>query len=284
MIYQLLKTIIFLFTFSIPLKVYSQIELPNSIEIIYYIGGDYREDTIKGAYSDKDSVTLNISKDKKSYLSKRSTHIHEIRPFYGDKFQSNINPNSKITRFINTAIKSSEIERLIQLIDKKNYVKYISIDTIRFDSTYIPRDFSLKYYDIDTSNFSILFQYYEQESNRENNSNLNRNTHPDSIQYDKLLQNLIELSIEDFYVTSYLSNISVKLIYEEESIKLFQDYPGEFNTEWSITNSETKSKINILNPKINEIISKILPSKFSRNYRLLKFRDKESIYEQINRE
>ena len=280
---QLLKTTILLILFTKPLKIYGQIVLPHSIEIIYESGVNYSDDTIIGARINRDSIRLEMSKDKQTYFSNRSTHIHEILPFNGEGLQSNINPNPKITLFVDTEIRSSEIEHLIQLTNLKNYSKFISVDEFGLDSTYIPKDFSLEYYDIDTSSFDILFQDYEQKISQKNKSSFNQKNHSDSIQYDKLLRNLIEIAIEDWHY-SYQVFIYVKLIFEGKSIELYQFYPGRFKTEWLVLNSETSNRLNILNPKINEIISKILPDKFSRNDILLNFSDKKAIYRLIGRE
>ena len=270
-------------------NVLSQTQLPDSIIVVYYIGGDYRDDNIRGAFDDKDSLTLKYIKESKSYESKTSTHYHEIYPYENDEFQQNINLEPKLIRYSNIEVKEKNILTLLKMKDIENYQQHVVIDTfwsnsdtqkeflIFSDTIYIPEDFSISYYGIDSNYVQHFCEYYENKLIDEDYFYKSKGRCEGRFRSEELLGWLIELGMEDISVSSYVSYVSILLKYGERTIEYFQSYPGEFETEWTISSSKNDSEIKILNPRINDIISEMLPSYFSRKSKLLEYSDKESI-------
>lgn len=87
----------FWFVFISLVSGYTQSELPESISVVHYIGGDYRGKDLKGAYDNKDSIVFTRNLATKKYESYESYHVYKILPYLDRNFRKNINKDSTIT-------------------------------------------------------------------------------------------------------------------------------------------------------------------------------------------
>lgn len=267
-------------------SIYAQIELPHKIIIQYYEGGDYRKDEIKGSYSYKDSLVYTLSKTKK-YVGASRIAQFDIYDFIGKyaevaKKMVHIKELSrKKNKHKKKPIATKDILDLMAL--SKQSIYHVIADTLEIDTTdiginytmsglpyRIPKDFSYSYYDLDSTKFNCRCEAYKKKMKIE------KSCEPlDSLFLYKLLgsdKGMIR------FISSYMSYIEVVMYFDKETLTFIQREPCQQNIKWQIAADE-KQMNDVYNPKINDIVAKIVPKTFPKRTCLQDYKDKKAIFD-----
>lgn len=287
-----IKLILFFYIMQIPILLLSQSLLPEKIKIKYYSGGDYREKGIRGAYDDVDTNILEFIPDDKIYYSSQTTQMRKVFiPTDIIKVHKNIVQDSSLSLYYSVSLPKEDIEKLLSFIQIENYHEYSIIDTtyklteelklsdsidyIHKDTFLIPKDFSLKDFDIDSSTFKFDCEYYLEilknqiyNTNSQNCKNLN--------DLKPFIDELIKKGRNTLIISSYFKYISVVLYFNSQTIEIFQRYPGGLNTGWTI-NYSTNKEFKVINPRINDIVFKMLPYRYTEIRILKEYKIKEQL-------
>lgn len=269
-----------LFFFS-PLK--SQQSLPETISVVYYIGGDVRGEDFIGAYDNKDSLVYTINTQSKGYFSYKSYHTHRVLPFKDGNFKSNINQDSTITSHFKDWVSSEDIENLLLNIDTSWVVPFYWSDSTSLNPdgngsrvtrinkpVYFPYDLSIDYFLADTTLFKGLYAYYNQEA--QSRGEPIRNDAPKVFNYDHLLKYIVKRNTFLTNISSYYDYVKITLKWSNnKGIQLFQNYPGNLNVTWKISGDIYVPEIFVFNPEINNVIARLMPkslkySRYLKNY------------------
>ena len=280
-----MKTFISIFFLIFHYSSFAQTKLPQKIMIIYYEGGDYRTEKIKGAFDSFDSLVY-ILKGNKYYKCTNYRKSFEVKDFIGDYAKKEgkpvkINSLRKYKKmFINKKIAKKNIETLLQYTNLSFYNTYedtLQIDTVDRNIYYtmnprnyiLPKDFSYSYFGLDSVTFKYDCAYYKHKWKMEKDCNGLR----DSLFLYKLLGN------NRFTVTINSSSfvyMNIILYDEDKSIILSQRFSANQNIQWDLSHNE-KLITSVHNPAINDLIYKMLPANFRHRKYLLDYKKKEKI-------
>lgn len=244
--------------------------LPDSISVVYYLKGDYGlPGILSGTKLEIDSSLLSYDKKHYGYISNCSYHGQVI-----DTLESNTG-GKKIWRVavdqINIhydVVYSSEsaIKEFLDLINTENYVVYEYVDQYeekllgREEATYsilIPENYRLTDYGIDATDlkWSCLYELHQRKANVSNEMM----TCCNEIELERLEEKLVRYS--GIYTPSYQNGIIVTLYVGNEITKLEQLRPDGVNARWRISEKPYSDSIVLFNPKLNKIISRMLPGR-----------------------
>lgn len=253
-------SIIFLFI-GINLVQGQKIDLPESIILTHRYSGASRQSGTVQFYSYKDSIKIN---------RKSKSHFYQAEEYYSRN--QKINPNRKViydslfTHKTNLNINENLVEELLNLLDTSLYKSTTVIlpisdldpsDTTNnyFRGPFIPNDFSSKYF-FNSSTITSM---------------------DDSLYIDNIIKSNLGLKV----ISSHRVFLSITIRFNDRQIKLFQRYPGGANFKWYIEIPESKIGIALLNPKINDIIYKMIPSEVKWEHELLEYKEHEDLFEII---
>lgn len=264
----------------------AQTELPHKIIIQYYEGGDYRKDEIRGSYSYKDSLVYTLSKSKK-YVGASQIEKFDIYDFIGKyaelaRKKVHIKELShKKNKYKKKQIATKNILDLMAL--SKQSIYHVIADTLAIDTTEssinytlsglpyrIPKDISYSYYDLDSTKFNCRCEAYKKKMK------IDKPRQPlDSLFLHKLLN--CDNGVVRF-ISSYMSYIEVVMYFNKETLTFIQREPCLQNIKWQIATAE-KEMNDVYNPKINDIVAKIVPKTFSKKNCLRDYKDKKVIFD-----
>jgi hypothetical protein len=262
---------IFSIFLALSISAHAQTEnIPTSIKIVSYLGGDYRHGEFLGAYDQIDSLVYTWNDKMGNFVSDTIYNIHEIREFKNMDFSQNQNSNSLLKRPILSWIDKREISELLKEIDSLSYKREEIIDTLFSDQNKIERierfpcnvsrQYSIESFGYSYETFSCLCN-----QNRKNSSSCNDTT----AIYTFLNQLLID-NVREIPHTGHMKYIEITLNFKTHSIILRQTDPGGHNMAWT---NDKYPMVRLINPKLNLIAYKLEPKFFAQRQRLLEFKE-----------
>lgn len=273
-----MRQLIIIVFLALYIRVRAQTEnIPTSIKVISYSGGDFRQGEFLGAYDQIDSLVYKWDNKLGYFISDTIYNIHEIREFRNMEFSENINKNSILRRPVLTSVSKTDIAEMLKEIDTFSYKRETFIDTLYSDANEIirirpivclvSRDYNIESYNLSYKSFKCIC-----EQNRKISSE-----HPlvfkkcsDTLEINGFLTKLLKENLTEVQRTSSLKYYEITLIFKTYSITLRQNNSGGINMTWT---TEESPGIRLINPKLNLVAFKLMPKYFAQRQNLLEFRE-----------
>lgn len=264
-----------------PLRAESQRIVCDSIIVKYYLGGDYRDEKIKGARDEffervyKFDASLNVFFSEYLFVSNR------VLPFSIDKGEEvSISKDSTLEIYDYLEISIDHVDSLLSYSIYDNYDEIILIDTIDvFGSPYVQmdtlgliKDYSIEDYIFSKTSFQNDCRYYKHKYVEEGHTEISGLDCDRITDYSAFLEELTKSSSQMIHRSSFLTWVSVRFFIDKSEVEFFQKYPGRINTTWWILKKDMKSK-RVINPKINMMLSLFLQKRYTPIERLAEFQD-----------
>jgi hypothetical protein len=273
-----MRLFIIFYFFLFQVKALAQtVHLPNSIYVLSYLSGDFRQGEFLGAYTQIDSLVYAWDKKEKCYISDTIYNIHKIFEFKNGKFSVNLNPYSLLKRPLLSWIKKEEVSEILKEIDTLNYKTETFWDTIYLDSTkilgirplvgFVSRNYFFEYFN--KINESFNYNFKENNHSEELVLSLSKNR-LDSMSIKKIMKDILRENLLGIYHSSWEMHFAIILDFKTYQLVITQEYPGENNMTWRIQHSP---KIRLINPKLNLLAFKLMPDYFAKRHYLLEFRE-----------
>ncbi len=226
----------------LPFFAQAQQEKIQRIIFKYYENVEFRNDTLRGIRAVADSV-IYIKDDKYLSFNRDSvTHIEQIyRPFAADK---RFILNQKVT--INDyamSLPSIWVNDLEYLLDSSTYVRRTWVkkngSNLEPQAEWIPTDYSLKYYDVDTTFFDCLCRFYESKLPAIDSFDYaighSYKKCSDPVDFQAFLSQLIDAERSLFIYSSHQTFFIIKIEYQTYFLKMFIANPNNTKqTAWQL--------------------------------------------------
>jgi len=262
---------------------FSQEQIPDTIYMKIYLGGDYRSKIHgKGATDDVDSLIYVYQEEREFYYSEKIFQTRRV--FFRDEgfYSKNINMDSTLTIFNNSWAKIEEIENLTFWSQTENYeekaleekIEIVDSDLVLWnrETVLVPENISIEDFVIDTDRFKKECRYF--------NLINNENKKCRKIDYEGLLNSILNENMGMKVVSSYLQYVEVGYRIGGKKIRLIQQYPGDLNIKWEIIHNDEAIQY-VLNPYLNEIVNDLIPRRLRSKCGLIEFKDKSKLMKQL---
>ena len=96
----------------------------------------------------------------------------------------------------------------------------------------------------------------------------------------EILNKLVQENLGGYYNSSYSEFVIVSLNFSDRRIRLSQSYLGGGNIKWRIT-EKGNEPIEVVNPRLNDLVIRFLPEEYSRIRQLGEYRDLKRIFYEL---
>ena len=162
----------------------------------------------------------------------------------------------------NSVIYTEKVGELVEYSDDSvTLYKTIAINEFSPDNktTYwLPEDFSLDYYDIDTTYFACMCGYFEQKlKQRKYFKNFKHRNCNEKIDFLDFKNRLVSNEHQITLLSDFSQYFKIRLEYEGFYKEISLEDPSK--ARWLLYDSKTKKKIIIINPYIHDIVNHLAP-------------------------
>ena len=264
-----------LLSFLSPL--FGQVDLPDSLFVILYSGGDYRsEEYGKGSSSRSDSLCF-VKQDDKYFLEK-IVRTQKLFVYVSDDFSKskNVNQDSTVTIYQHDYVDTTIVANLLRVCEMSRYTDQTFVDTIMNykndsyfvnDTATIKNNLNITDFDLSAQTLRTACHIYELQNDKK--------LPCQQIDIDNLLAKVIKRNRHVLFISSYVTWVNLSFEVKGGKFKLWQQYPGELNVRWSIEKPGNSTFNTLINPSINRYFSELLPKYMVRQYGLDEYKSAE---------